>query len=81
MGAPKAALPTLAITSKLISDQTNICTGRCILVKMEDAPRVGTPATSASPAAVASQEVLGKPERAIILKATYRTSRLRTKAM
>ena len=80
MGAPRAALLTLAITSKLISDQTNICTGRCILVKMEDAPPVGTPATSASRAAVASLEVLGKLERAIILKATYRTSRLRTKA-
>ena len=81
MGAPRAAHLTREITSKLISDQTNICTDRCILVKMEDAPPVGTLATSASPAAVASLVALGKPERAIILKATYRISRLRTKAM
>ena len=80
MGVPRAALPTLDITSKLISDQTHICTGRCILVKMgEDAPRVATLATSASRAVVANLEAHDKLERANIHRATYRTSMLHTK--
>ena len=80
VGAPRAAHPTHRITSKLISDQTNICTDRCILVKMEDVPRVVILATLASQEVV-NLAALDKLERAIIHRATYRISRLLTKDM